>query len=112
MVNDLVSEAVERTVSRAIRQTVRVVRKICSAVDESGAYSREATVPQVAQKLGIDRSSARRRVKQALGLGYLKNLEKQWGRAYLLAVGDPLPEEQGVLPRAKQLLRKRKKAAR
>jgi hypothetical protein len=57
-----------------------------------------ATVREIAQKLGIDRSAATRREKLCLALGYLQNLETKRGRPHRLIGGDPLPEEEDIMP--------------
>jgi hypothetical protein len=112
LVNDLVSEGVEQTVPNTVRQTVAAVTRICSgsAADENrGVRERDnpptATVQQVSKALVLDRSSAARRVKQALTRGYLKNLETKRGQPLRLVVGDPLPEEENVMPMPEEVLK-------
>ena len=55
-------------------------------------------VRDVASHLDRDHSAAFRRVKVALGHGYLVNLEDRARRPYRLVPGDPLPDENSVLP--------------
>jgi hypothetical protein len=98
LVTDLVSDGVEQTVSDAIRATVEKVAKLTIAGDET-------TVVQVAAQLGIDKSSASRRVRAATERGYLKNLEDHRGRPSRLALGDPLPAEMTILPTVEELER-------
>jgi len=98
LVTDLVSDAVEQTVSDAIRATVEKVAELTVAGGET-------TVVQVAARLGIDKSSASRRVRAALEHGYLKNLEDRRGRPSRLALGDPLPAEVTILPTVEELER-------
>jgi hypothetical protein len=98
LVTDLVSDAVEQTVSDAIRATVEKVAELTIAGGET-------TVVQVAAQLGIDKSSASRRVRAALDRGYLKNLEDHRGRPSRLALGDPLPAEVTILPTVENLER-------
>jgi hypothetical protein len=73
LVADLVSDAVEQTVSESVRATVEKVAELTIGGGET-------TVVQVAARLGIDKSSASRRVRTALERGYLKNLEDHRGR--------------------------------
>ena len=52
----------------------------------------------VAKRLGLDHSAAWRRVRVAIRKCYLVNLEDRPRRPARLALGDPLPEEEPVLP--------------
>ncbi len=52
---------------------------------------------------GIDKSSASRRVRQAIKAGYLVNDESIRGKPMHLQIGDPMPEEVQVLPTPEQL---------
>jgi hypothetical protein len=98
LVADLVSDAVEQTVSDAIRTTVEKVAELTIARGET-------TVVQVAAQLGIDKSSASRRVRSATERGYLRNLEDHRGRPSRLVIGDPLPAEMTILPTVEELER-------
>jgi DNA-binding transcriptional MocR family regulator len=101
VVSDLVSATTEQTVPKTIRQTVlaveEIVRDNANGQVVSGGTN-AATVRQVARVLGIDRSTASRRVKQCITLGYLDNSETKPGRPHRLVMGDPLPEEQPLMP--------------
>ena len=57
-----------------------------------------ATTTQVAQKLGIDKSNAGRRLKVAADGGYIQNNESRCGFAACWVKGEPLPSERPVLP--------------
>ena len=113
LISDIVSEGVEQTVRKTIRQTVKAVAQICSEPAEYAKRERDdsegATVLQVANMLQLDRSSASRRIKQAITRGYLKNLETKRGQPQRLVIGDPLPEEDGVMPTAEEVLKQWKK---
>lgn len=110
LINDIVSQGVEQTVSKTIRQTVEAVGQICGAKEKTGKRIGDeqtaATVKGVAERLGIDRSAASRRVKDAVGHGYLKNLETKLGQPHRLVVADPLPEEEKVMPTPEEVLKK------
>jgi hypothetical protein len=113
LVNGIVSEGVEQSLPKTIRHTVEAVHQICSdnaANVEHVPGEREdpsaATILQVAKVLQLDRSSASRRAKQALSRGHLKNVETKKGRPYRLVLGDPLPEEQHVMPTSKKVLKR------
>jgi len=93
-----VSEGVEASVSPQVRETVDAVRRLCV-----GAEGHPVSVTQIASELGIDKSTASRRVGQAIKGGYLKNLEKERGVAAQVGLGDPLPEDIELLPPAEAL---------
>jgi len=91
LVGDLLAEGVEVSVPETIRETVAAVRELLMSSDSVNAS-------EVGQHLGLDRSSAKRRVDKALESGYLKNLERYEGRPSQLVLGDDMPEEQPLLP--------------
>ena len=97
LVEDLIAEAAEASVSEAVRETVAAVGKLAA-----GGFA-EVSVTALAAELGIDKSSATRRAKVAIEKGYLRNLEERKGLPARLVPGDPLPQEQPVLPRAEDL---------
>jgi hypothetical protein len=98
LVADLVSDAAEQTVSDSMRATVEKVAELTLAGGET-------TVVRLAARLGIDKSSASRRVRTATERGYLKNLEDRRGRPSRLTLGDPLPAEVTILPTVENLER-------
>lgn len=93
LVNDLLNEGAEAAVNESIRETVQAVSALCAERSQA-----PATVQQVAQRLGLDKSATWRRVKVAMERGYLVNQEERKGRPAKLAPGEPMPEEQPVLP--------------
>jgi len=93
LVADLVAEGIEATVSETVRETVE-------AVPEGGEG---ISLGVLAKRLEIDKSSASNRWNRAKKAGFLKNLEMGRGRAAKLVRGDPLPEDQQVLPTAAAL---------
>jgi hypothetical protein len=97
LVADLVADGVGATVSESVRETVKGVAELLEDGHES------VTVAAVAGQLGIDKSSASRRIKAALARDYLSNLEIGKGKPLKLVIGEPLPEEVEVLPRAETL---------
>ena len=102
LVVDLFAEAAGKTVPDAVRDTVEVVRELTAG---SGPVARRDTVSvrQVADELGLDISTASRRVKKALSGGYLENLEPGRGRPYKLKLGAPVPADVSILPEVGQL---------
>jgi hypothetical protein len=98
LVADLVAAGVEATVPDTVRQTVAAVVKLV------GGSGSGVTVAAVGKALRLDKSAALRRVKSALARGYLRNTnDGRRGRPYSLVVGEPLPEDQEILPKPKDL---------
>ena len=60
------------------------------------------SIAEVARRIGIDRSAASRRVRQALEAGYLRDDDERKSRTRLVG-GDPLPEEEEILPSVARL---------
>lgn len=94
---DLIAEGVEVAVSSTVKETVRATAR---ALDGDIG---EATVTDVAKVLKMDRSSALRRVRSAVDLGYLRNLEDRRGRPARLQMGSTLPEDADLLPSVARL---------
>ena len=67
IVADLVSHGVGRTVSQALRETVDAVSQLQNNTGGAGV-----SMTTLAHELNLDKSSASRRAKEALGKGYLK----------------------------------------
>jgi hypothetical protein len=97
LVADLIAEAAEQTVSDSLRATVKTVET------QSRMGSAGISVTVLAKLLGIDKSTASRRADVAVEKGYLRNLEERPGIPARLILGDPLPEEQEVLPQPQAL---------
>jgi hypothetical protein len=91
LVHDLVAEGAQRSIPPTVRETVGAVTKMVTA----GAS--EVHITAVAEQLGLDKSSASRRVHAAIRLGYLINLESR-RRPARLVQGEPLPADVEILP--------------
>lgn len=98
LVADIISEGVEAAIKNSIRETVSAVKHLEPEFDHS------VPVKAVAAQLGIDKSSASRRCKEAIKLGYIINQEETKGRPYKLKTGDPLPEDTQILPSVEELM--------
>jgi hypothetical protein len=98
LVADLISEGVEATVPKNVRETVEAVKRLTNA-----SHGAPVTMVQVARELKLDKNATYQRVQRALEGGYLKNLEERQGRPYQLVLGDPMPEDQPILPEPKRL---------
>ncbi len=101
LVSDLLNDLVRATVSPATRECVEAVHRLTM-------NGKPASISQVAKVLNIDRSAASRRVTVALDHGYLNNDENMPRKPAKLTVGDPMPEEEGILPSPQKLIEKLK----
>jgi hypothetical protein len=98
LVADLVSEGVDATVSKTIRETVDAVAHLTQDEDHVGLKA-------VAKHLNLDKTSASRRAKAAREAGYLVNLEDTKGKPAKLALGESLPADLTILPTVEVLRR-------
>ena len=98
LVSGLISEGVEATVPKTVRETVEAVR---NTIDGWGKDY--ATNKAVAEELEIDKAAASRRVRTAVGRGYLKNLEDRKGHPAQLVLAEDMPEDQEILPTPEDL---------
>ncbi len=96
LVADLLAEGIEASIPPAVRQTVEAVSRLMR--EERGKYS--VQVMEVARELRVEKSLAWRRVQHAIKLGFLVNQEEHKGMPARLVLGEPLPDDQEVLPSA------------
>jgi hypothetical protein len=93
LVAGLIAEGVEATVPPTIRETVNAVEKTIRQSDEDWTTNKA-----LSEELNIDKAAASRRVRTAIGRGYLKNLEDRKGRPARLIIGEDMPEDTEILP--------------
>jgi hypothetical protein len=93
LVAGLIAEGVEATVPSTIRETVNAVEKIIREGDEEWATNKA-----LSEELKIDKAASSRRVRTAIGRGYLKNLEDRRGHPAKLVVGEAMPRDTEILP--------------
>jgi hypothetical protein len=98
LVSGLIAEGVEATVPNTVRETVEAVENVIDGWGED-----HATNKAVAEELEIDKAASSRRVRTAIGRGYLKNLEDRKGHPARLVLGEDMPEDQEILPVAEEL---------
>jgi hypothetical protein len=107
LVADILAQGVEATVPPSVRETVEIVARLrgggSATLFDKRATAQPLPVSRVAQELGIDKSPASRRVKQAIALGYLRNLEDRKGRPHNITLGDPMPSDVEMLPAPEEL---------
>src|SRR5262249_8612563 len=92
LVANVYAEGVEATVSATVRQTVEAVRAHLAGDIAS------VSLTALAKKLGLDKNSVHHRVRKGITAGYLLNEELRKGKPARIVLGDPLPDEGGVLP--------------
>jgi hypothetical protein len=99
LVADLVAEGVQRTVKPETREAVQAVSALAAQPD------RPVTNASVAKKLQLDPSATSRRLRAAADAGYLINEETRRGKPARYVLGEPMPEEQELLPSPEVLRR-------
>jgi DNA-binding transcriptional ArsR family regulator len=94
LLNPILSEMVEMTVSPQTHETVNAVIEIMEESETRNGVS----ITELADALGLDKSTVSRRVKRCVEDGYLVNGAGGRGRRALLFLGDPLPTGRTILP--------------
>jgi hypothetical protein len=92
LVAGIVSEGVGATVSMTVRDTVDAVAALADSHPDG------VTATALAEKMGLDKSAARRRLLMAKRDNYLENREERRGHPGRWAIGEPLPDEVELLP--------------
>lgn len=100
LASEFIAEGVEAAVPQTVRECVGAVAELLGDRPDRP----EVTKSEVAQRLGLDKSAAWRRVKNALKRGFLTNLEERSGRPARIVLGEPLPEDNSLLPSVEQLM--------
>jgi hypothetical protein len=90
LVGDIIAAGVEATVPPIVRDTVDAVTVLA---EKDGVGLRV-----VAERLGVDKSNASRRLRRAADGGWIHNLEDRRGKPARWVVGDPMPEDHELLP--------------
>lgn len=98
----LIEEGVEATVPESIRETVKAVSDLLDG-DANDLLVSSVSLPLVAERLGLDKSTTSRRVQAAIGKEYIRNEEWRRGRPAKLVLGNALPDEIAVLPSVETL---------
>jgi hypothetical protein len=94
LVADLVSEGIEVTVPKTVRETVEAVKIL-----REQSKGEPVTVAELARKLKLDRSAVSRRARNAKDRGYLRDLEDNPRKPSRLVLGDDLPDDVQILPK-------------
>jgi len=94
LVADLVSEGIEVTVPKTVRETVEAVKRL-----RETSSGEPVSVVEIARELKLDRSAVSRRVRNAKDRGYLRDLEENQRKPSRLVLGDDLPDDLQILPK-------------
>jgi YD repeat-containing protein len=97
LVAHAVAEGTARSISSQLRETVAAVERL------SPPGAGPVTINGLIEHLGIDGSTARRRVIGAVRSGYLHDSGGGPGRPHRLTIGEPLPDDRSVLPGPNEL---------
>ncbi len=92
LVADLVACGTGQKVAETVRETAGAVKALVGDHQDHPGVS----IQNIADYLGLHKSTVSRRVKKTLYAGYLENKAK--APTYKLVPGDPLPDDQTVLP--------------
>jgi hypothetical protein len=115
LIHQIISESSEATVPPNVRETVQAVERMQITKDSVGEHPiddvAKCSVARIGDALGIDKSSASRRIRRAIEGGYLVNDETQKGKPFDLKVGTPMPEDLPVIPTPNDLMEALKKVA-
>ena len=94
LVHDVIARGIGSAVSPSVRRVVDAVKRRSNGA--TGVSGRA-----LAADLGIHRAGISRHIKDAMGIGYVKNLEAGKGKTAQYVVGDLMPADTAVLPLAK-----------
>jgi hypothetical protein len=95
LVDDSISAGVESSVPKIIRETVNAVIKMCGPKSDN---NKSVSITDLAKELGVNKSTAQRRVATAMSKGYLKNHEDKKGIPARIEPDETMPGDSGVLP--------------
>jgi hypothetical protein len=92
LVKKLFGEGIEATVPATVRETVEAVKRCL------GNGGGDVSLTALAKALRLDKNSVHHRVGKAIKAGYLLNNQERRGKPAQIVLGEPLPEEQDLLP--------------
>ncbi len=102
LVIDILGAGVQASVDKPVRETVEMVARLIEEAKREGKPT-EVSRGQLANALGLDKTSAGRRAQRAIHDGYLVNLETRERQPARYALGDPMPADKPVLPHPDQV---------
>jgi hypothetical protein len=99
LVADQFSASSGSSVPKIVRETVEAVRLL---VTEANGMPVSQT--EIATRIKRDKNSTSHRVRAAMRLGYLDNLQEKSGRAARIVLGDQMPSDVEALPSPERVL--------
>jgi hypothetical protein len=91
---DVVSAGVESVIPKTVRRTVMIVKKL-----KKKNPRHSISFSDIGNSMRIHRSTAKRNVEIAIERGYLKNEEEKEKAPAKIVLGEPMPDDIGVLPK-------------
>lgn len=99
LIEVFLAEGVQASVPPTVRETVEAVRKL------SKNDLNELTELEIANELQLDKSTASRRIRDAIARGFLENLQDRKGRpARIVLTEQALPDNKSILPTPDELV--------
>jgi hypothetical protein len=104
LVKDIIAEGVGATVADSVREIVQAVETLCAEQagkakgDDFALSTRGVSTTNLAKHLNIHKSNVSRGIRRAADFGYVQNLEERRGRSARWVIGDPLPDQEDLLP--------------
>jgi hypothetical protein len=103
----VVRELVEPIVASGVGATVRSgVRRVVQAVGDLSVSVSGVSQTDLVNLLSLDKAAISRLVREAIAAGWLVNDEDRAGQPARLRIGDPLPDDDAVLPKVSDLARR------
>lgn len=98
----MVAEAAGATIPPSVRETVDAVREL--ELPPLGIHGpQRVTFQDVADRLGVVRSSASRRLRRAEALGFVKDVKVHKAGPKVYETNERMPQDAGVLPAPEDL---------
>lgn len=99
LIEAFLAEGVQASVPETVRETIEAVRKL------SKNDLNELTELEIANELQLDKSTASRRIRDAIARGFLENLQDRKGRpARIVLTEQALPENKSILSTVDELV--------
>lgn len=92
LIEELLAEGVHASVPDTVRETVEAVRKL------SRKDLQELTELEIANELQLDKSTASRRIRDAIARGFLENLQDRKGRPARIVLTDQVLPDKSMYP--------------
>jgi Mn-dependent DtxR family transcriptional regulator len=98
--NDVLSTSSDVKVPKKIVEMVNAVKEIMDNDDEN---KKSVSITDIAKHLGVNKSTIQKRIGEALEKGFLVSPRIVGGRAAQIRLGDPIPNDNRILPTPKNV---------